>query len=84
MSDHTGSHMLNDIIRMLKEEQVLESIGLPKSQEVITKLVGIASREYDCNAGEILEGHTDSLRLCYCCLSISTNLESGLCSNCRR
>ncbi|KAM3091029.1 hypothetical protein ACKFKG_27320 [Phormidesmis sp. 146-35] len=52
MSNHSGSYMLNDIIQMLDDEQVLETIGLQKTQQVITKLVEVASREYDCNAGE--------------------------------
>jgi hypothetical protein len=83
MSNHSGSYMLNDIIQLLNDEQVLNMIGLQKSQQVITKIVNIASREYDCNRGEILEGHTDYLNLCYCCLSITTDLQSGLCPNCR-
>lgn len=83
MSDHSGSYMLNDIIQMLDDEQVLETIGLQKTQQVITKLVRIATRQYDCNAGEILEGHTDRLHLCYCCLANTTDLESGLCRSCR-
>jgi hypothetical protein len=83
MSNHSGSYMLNDIIRMLDDEQVLEMIGLQKTQQIIAKLVQIASRKYDCNAGEILEGHTDRLHLCYCCLTITTDLKSGLCLSCR-
>jgi hypothetical protein len=83
MSNHSGSYMLNDIIQLLNNEQVLNIIGLQKSQQVITQIVKIASKDYDCNPGEILEGHTDYLHLCYCCLSIATDLESGLCLNCR-
>jgi hypothetical protein len=83
MSNHGGSYMLNDIIQLLNDEQVLNIIGLQKSQQVITQIVKIASLDYDCNPGEILEGHTDYLNLCYCCLSITTDLESGLCLKCR-
>ncbi|GAA6621980.1 hypothetical protein [Scytonema sp. NUACC26] len=83
MSNHTGSYMLNDVIKLLNDEQVLNIIGLQKSHQVITQIVKIASKDYDCNAGEILEGHTDYLNLCYCCLSTATDLESGLCRNCR-
>jgi hypothetical protein len=83
MSNHSGSYMLNDIIQLLNDQQVLNIIGLQKSQQVITQIVEIASRDYDCNPGEILEGHTDYLNLCYCCLSITADLESGLCRNCR-
>jgi hypothetical protein len=49
MSNHTGSYMLNDIIQLLNDEQVLNIIGLEKSQQVITQIVKIASKEYDCN-----------------------------------
>jgi hypothetical protein len=48
MSNHSGSYMLNDIIKLLNDEQVLNIIGLQKSQQVITQIVKIASRDYDC------------------------------------
>lgn len=83
MSNHSGSRMLNDVIQVLNDEEVLNTIGLQKSQQVITQIVDIASRIYDCNSGEILEGHTDYLNLCYGCLAITTNLDNGLCSSCR-
>ena len=83
MSNHSGSRMLNDVIQVLNDEEVLNTIGLQKSQQVITQIVDIASRIYDCNSGEILEGHTDYLNLCYCCLSITTSLDNGLCNSCR-
>ena len=83
MSDHSGSYMLNDIIQMLRDEQVLNIIGLEKSQQVITQIINIACRTYDCNSGEILDGHTDYLNICYCCLSVTTDLDNGLCKKCR-
>ena len=64
MSNHSGSRMLNDIIQLLNDEEVLNTIGLQKSQQVITQIVDIASRIYDCNSGEILDGHTDYLNIC--------------------
>ena len=33
--------------------------------------------------GEILEGHTDYFKICYCCLAKTHDLESGLCVKCR-
>lgn len=75
--------MLNDIIHLLNDEQVLDTIGLQKSQQVITKMVRIASKKYDCNAGEILDGHTERLNLCYYCLASATDIESGLCLKCQ-
>ncbi|NJM23997.1 MAG: hypothetical protein HC815_27905 [Richelia sp. RM1_1_1] len=83
MSNHSGSRMLNDIIQLLNDQEVLNTIGLQKSQQVITQIVDIASRIYDCNPGEILDGHTDYLNLCHCCLLIATDLDNGLCYSCR-
>ena len=83
MSNHSGSRMLNDVIQVLNDEEVLDTVGLQKSQQVITQIVDIASRIYDCNPGEILEGHTDYLNLCYGCFKITTNLDNGLCHSCR-
>ena len=84
MSNHSGSRMLNDIIQLLNDEEVLNTIGLQKSQQVITQIVDIASRIYDCNSGEILDDHTDYLNLCYCCLAIATDLDDGLCHSSRK
>ncbi len=47
MSNHSGSRMLNDVIQVLNDEEVLNTIGLQKSQQVITQIVDIASRIYD-------------------------------------
>jgi hypothetical protein len=50
---------------------------------LIEEIVKLARYEDDCNPGEILEGHTDYFKICYCCLAKTNDLESGLCVKCR-
>ena len=83
MSNHTGSHMLNDVINLLNKEQVFASLDKAKTQSLIREIVNIASWQYDCNSGEILDGLTDEYEMCYVCLNSSKNLEDGLCEKCR-
>jgi hypothetical protein len=81
MSNHTGSYMLNDVIGVMAEAKVFELLGKEKSRKMVVEIVKMASN-YDCNNGEILEGHTDHLQLCYYCLSTATNLSDGICDKC--
>jgi hypothetical protein len=83
MSDHAGSYMLNDILNLLNKEQVFTSFDKAKTQSLIREIIRIATRDYDCNSGEILEGLTEEFEMCYCCLKSSKNIEDGLCENCR-
>jgi hypothetical protein len=83
MSNHTGSYMLNDILNLLNKEQVFRDLDQTKTQALIREIISIATHEYDCNSGEILEGLTDEFEICYGCLNTSTNLENGLCEKCR-
>ncbi len=83
MSNHSGGRMLNKVLNMLNQEQVFASVDQSKKQSIIREIVNLASWQYDCNSGEILEGLTDEFEMCYGCLESSNNLEDGLCENCR-
>lgn len=82
MSNHSGSYMLNDVIKLLEREKVFETLGREKTQRLVSDIVKM-SRNYDCNAGEILHGVGERLGLCYYCLNAATDLEDGLCPDCR-
>lgn len=83
MSNHSGSYMLNDIIGLFYREQIFNNIELEKRQQLMIEIIEIACRQYDCNAGEILEDYTDYFELCYYCLTSTSDLEEGLCQKCR-
>lgn len=83
MSNHQGSYLLNDVITMLKQENVFALLGTEKTISLLRNLVNLAQREYDCNSDEILEGHGEQLGICYNCLRKSDEIkENGLCSHC--
>jgi hypothetical protein len=74
MSNHSGSRMLNQVITMLDRQQVFSAMDKETAQKLIKQITRMASLEYDCNQGEILEGHTKQFNLCYYCLSDTSNL----------
>jgi hypothetical protein len=83
MSNHSGSYMLNEIISLLIREQVLEFWGKERTQRIVLEMLSRARSEYDCNPGEILEGHGATLGLCYVCKSPADNVVDDLCRKCR-
>ena len=84
MSNHSGSYMLNEIIkRLLEESNVFNLLGREKTQQLVLDIIGI-SFDYDCNPGEILEGLGERLGICYYCLKPAENFEDGVCANCRK
>lgn len=82
MSNHSGSYMLNRVLRLLSEKEVFQQIGLDKSQDIVKEILDIAAR-YDCNTGEILEDIGRELKICIYCWEKSTKINySGYCLNC--
>lgn len=84
MSNHSGSYMVNDLLKLMDQEHLFEDLGMEKTQSLIRRFVGIA-QAYDCNGGEILENLTDRFQPCYCCLANTQaqDLNDGLYPRCR-
>lgn len=74
--------MLNDVLEIAKDMGIFEVIGKEKTREFVLKIVKLGSRQ-DCNNGEILAGVGDELGICYCCLNDTSDIEAGLCKQCR-
>jgi len=83
MSNHSGSYMLNEIISVLNREQVFEFWGKERTQRIMLEMLSRATSEYDCNPGEVLEGHGTTLGLCYDCKLPADNVVDDLCQKCR-
>jgi hypothetical protein len=83
MSNHSGSRMLNDVIKMLDRQQIFSAMDKDTAQKLIKDIVQMASLQYDCNRGEILAGHSQKFNLCYCCLADTCNLKDELFPTCR-
>ena len=81
MSNHSGSRMLNRILKMLEQEAVFEHLGKDSSQIVVQKILSI-SNFYDCNSGEVLEEIGERLGICSCCYKVAEKFQDGLCQNC--
>jgi hypothetical protein len=82
MSNHEGGRLLNEVISKLDEKGVFEFLGTQKTHEFLKDIVKMATWKYDCNSGEILEGHTSRFQICYVCLEGSQELEDGICLKC--
>ena len=82
MSNHSGSYMLNDVLRKIKDMGIFEAIGKEKSRVFSLEVTKIG-RHYDCNNGEILEDVGREVGICCCCLKETYELDySGLCEEC--
>jgi len=53
MSNHSGSHMLNDVLNTLQKYSVFDTLGKEKTQTMVIEIIKM-SRQHDCNPGEIL------------------------------
>ncbi len=82
MSNHTGSHLLNDVFSILVKEKVFEPPGREATQKIVLEIVEIARKRYDCNYGEILEDNAQALGVCQRCLKPANKLTRGFCRNC--
>ncbi len=83
MSNHAGSSLLCEVLGILDRYGVFTRLGRAQSQQMVLEIVTRACRHYDCNSGEVLEGHGELLGICYGCLATDQELEKGLCKRCR-
>jgi hypothetical protein len=83
VSNHDGSHMLNDVIALLRREGVFDRLGRTRSQRIVSEMVSRAYEEHDCRHAEILEGHGAALGLCWDCMEPSGDIRADLCPKCR-
>lgn len=84
MSNHSGSYVLNKVLRVLndKEYDFFKGIGKDKTLAFITFVIKIGDYE-DCNSGEILDEIGQKLGICYDCLNYADDLENGgICRKC--
>lgn len=81
MSNHGGSYMLRDVLRLLTQADVWQHMPGPAIQGLVGNSVDLACRRYECNAGEILDGH-EGLGICYSCRKPVERLRRGLCLSC--
>jgi hypothetical protein len=75
--------MLNEILRLLDQHLLFQSLEGERKAEIIREVVQVACREYDCNAGEILQGLGQRFGICYYCLQPADDLKNDMCSRCR-
>jgi hypothetical protein len=86
MSNHDGSYMLNEVIKLMEANNVFLRLGKKRSQSLLLSMIKLAVREHDCNVGEILEGLGKRLGICAYCCKPATEFRSGedICRDCWR
>ena len=52
--------MLNEVIALLRKQDVLDLLGRERARELVLEMTAV-SRKYDCNPNEILDGHGSDL-----------------------
>ncbi|MFM8330220.1 MAG: hypothetical protein ACKN9T_00865 [Candidatus Methylumidiphilus sp.] len=81
MSNHGGSYMLNDTLKILDQYSVYEFLGREKTLELVNAILKL-SQEHDCNTGEILEDIGERLGICSSCLRPTDEFQDGVCQQC--
>ena len=81
MSNHWGSHMLNEALVALEDLSVFKQVGPEKTQQIVAKFLYISNWN-DGNRGEVLENIGERLRICFDCAQYSDHLKYGLCPKC--
>ena len=81
MSNHSGSYMLNEILKKLDEKSVFALLGKEETQALVQEIISI-SHAYDCNSGEILEDMAERVGVCSYCLESADEFNDGVCQRC--
>jgi recombinational DNA repair protein RecR len=82
MSNHAGSYLLNEVLRLLEERGVFTQLGRKEAQRLVLDIVQL-SHHYDCNSGEILDEIGQRVGICSWCLAARSDLVDGVCVSCR-
>ena len=81
MSNHSGSYMLNAVLKKLDEKSVFALLGKEETQTLVQEIIKI-SYAYDCNPGEILEDMAERVGICPYCLERADEFHDGVCPRC--
>ncbi len=78
MSNHNGSYLINDMLKMMLELKMFENISAEEKKHFFDKLTRLIRRN-DCNPGEVLEDIGEELGICYYCFGLKAIFEEGEC-----
>jgi len=84
VSNHTGGYLLNYAFHRLVENGFVDRFGKQKAQEIVLDVIEFATRQYDCNEGEILNELGKELGICYYCLQPASEIKRDVCLKCRQ
>lgn len=81
MSNHSGSHMLNHVLKTLDQYAVYDFLGKEKTALLVRDILKL-SWNHDCNPGEILDGIGERLGICRYCQEPADEFQDGICKAC--
>jgi len=82
MSNHQGSYMLNEVLRLLESNRVFSLVGKKRTHALLAGIVKLAEVEYDCNPTEIMEEIGERLGMCGYCMKPASEFSNGFCRAC--
>jgi len=84
MSNHYGSHMLNEVLSLIDEKYTFfQKMNKDEVLAFVKDIISIGSF-YDCNSGEVLTKIGAKLGICYYCCKYKNNInEYDLCNECK-
>lgn len=84
MSNHDGSYMLRDVLRLMLDKEFFNGKTDEERQDFMRKMMSICDR-YDGNVYEAVEGIESRLRYCHMCKKVVQVIheEDSICSKCK-
>ena len=82
MSNHSGSYLVNNVLKKLESDSVFEALGRERTQQLVIDIVQI-TLDWDCNKYEVLEDIGLRLGICDACLKPQTDLTDRTCASCK-
>ena len=81
MSNHTGGHMLKEVLEILYELGVFKWLGTEKTAKLVSSVIHVGQR-YDCNNNEILHEIGLKLGICAYCATPAEIVYNDICQLC--
>jgi hypothetical protein len=82
MSNHWGSQILNEVLKIMEKRGIFEQIGREPTRQLVLDIMKM-SRRNDCNPGEILDEIGERVGVCYVCGLPKEKFREDVCMDCR-
>lgn len=74
--------MLNEVLHIMEEYNILQNLNKEDRCSFIKEITNLATADYDCNSGEILDVIGKHYKICSECFKETELKKDGICPEC--